>query len=69
MIINCTLNLYAAAAALRSSYQGKPGPSRHGFMYEKLDRCHDHAKTPESRQRLRALYSACEVLAQKDAAS
>lgn len=69
MIINNTLALYGVATALRAAYGGQPGPSRHGFMYEKLDRCHDRAKTPEARQRLRALYSACAVLAREEASS
>jgi len=67
VIVNNTLALYDVAAALRAAYASQPGPSRHGF--EKLDRCHDRAKTPEARQRLRALYSACEVLAREEAPS
>lgn len=69
MIINSTFALYDVATALRAAYVVQPGPSRHGFMYEKLDRCHDRAKTPEARQRLRALYSACEMLAREEAQS
>jgi hypothetical protein len=69
VIVNNTLALYDVAAALRAAYARQPGPTRHGFMYEKLDRCHDHAKTHEARQRLRALYAACEVLSREEGPS
>jgi hypothetical protein len=56
--------VYAVAEALRTAYRGSSGPHEEfGFMFEKLDRCHDMAKTSEARRCLRALYSACEVLA------